>query len=362
MLNRSHQNRFEKWVLEPDELPEPRSLDNLGSARKANLAINEAINSHPVTIKSDGEHAYAADLRLPAANSFRPFDSDGPFPIFNLTLNGEAHSQIAGGFFHQIDIRSFQPSVSLSGCAIANLQLLSNRPPLSLRLTDCWVGNLTLLGESLSHLEVVRGAILNIKCPLPGRENPFAGDVKIAHSVHLPTHNTENSVFQGPQSYRSMRSHLEENQNWPMASLMRSKELSAERQLDTGLTKLVSWFYWIAANYGTSPGRPILWLVAAYIICALAIWQFDGGGALGLPETAYTGWRAILLDENLGPVARSLLLPLQSLLSPFGGLGVRRLIVAATSCGSVILVIQGILSVLLLFLSGISIRRRFRMT
>ncbi len=281
MLNRSHQNRFEKWVLEPDELPKPRSLENLGSAREANLAINEAINSHPATITSREAYDYPADLRLPAANSFRPFASDGLYPVFSLTLNSQAHSQIAGGFFHQIEIRDHQRSVSLSGCAIANLQLLVGDGPFSLRLTDCWVGNLTLHGESLSHLEVVRGAILNIKCPLPGRENPFAGDVIIARSVHLPTQNTANSVFQGPQSYRSMRSHLEENQNWPMASLMRSKELSAERQLDTGLTKLVSWFYWIAANYGTSPGRPILWLVAAYIICALAIWQFDGGGALG---------------------------------------------------------------------------------
>jgi hypothetical protein len=68
-----------------------------------------------------------------------------------------------------------------------------------------------------------------------------------------------------------------------------------------------------------------------------------------------------LLDKNGGRFYRSLLLPVHSIVNPFGiFFDGRKLIVPTTISSTVLLTIQGLLSDMLLVMTALSIRRRFK--
>jgi hypothetical protein len=88
---------------------------------------------------------------------------------------------------------------------------------------------------------------------------------------------------------------------------------------------------------------------------------FDGG-TLGMNATNYHGWSAAFADAGKpGVAARSVMLPLQTILNPFGLFGVRKLVVAATLWGQLVLILQGILTYLLFLMTILGIRKRFKL-
>ena len=142
---------------------------------------------------------------------------------------------------------------------------------------------------------------------------------------------------------------------------MRSLELRTERHDDRGLNRVVNWVYGACANYGYSPGRPLLIAALLYILAAFFFLWYDGG-SLGMNTTDYHGWSAVFADPGKpGIVARSVLLPLQTILNPFGLFGVRKLVVAATLWGQIVLILQGILTYLLFLMTILGIRKRFKL-
>jgi hypothetical protein len=141
---------------------------------------------------------------------------------------------------------------------------------------------------------------------------------------------------------------------------MRSCQLRSERSGDRGFAKVVNWIYGTFADYGSKPGKPLRWLVVFYILVFVYLYAWDHG-TIAQDRQLYVGANAALLDENGGHLNRSLLLPLHSIFNPFGILfDSRKLIVPSTLLGSALLTIQGLSSDLLLLMTILSIRRRFK--
>ena len=101
--------------------------------------------------------------------------------------------------------------------------------------------------------------------------------------------------------------------SWFQVSCMQSSERGQEKGF---VAWFVNWFYGTFVNYGTSPGRPLLYLAILYAVTVVAIYNYDGG-KLPLPTEAYTGAYTLYLDSNGGWLNWSLLLPVQSILNPF---------------------------------------------
>jgi hypothetical protein len=109
-----------------------------------------------------------------------------------------------------------------------------------------------------------------------------------------------------------------------------------------------------------SPGRPLLWLLGLYGLAFASLFIYDCG-TLTQPVEFYKGANSSLLDENGGRLYRSLFLPLQSIVNPFGiFFETRKLIVPTTMFGSVLLTLQGLFSDILVVMTALSIRRRFK--
>lgn len=255
------------------------------------------------------------------------------------------------------------PHVRLVNCVIGKLTIKaknSNYPgEIILELDDSWIGTLVLGPGCLENLRVTRGGIAQIQCPSDGG-NPFTGAVSFKN-VCFPSSSRQTKLFQGAHAYRSLYAHLKKLDNTLMANLMRSHQLRAERA-DEGyrFAQFTNWIYDTFSNYGMSPGRPLLWLLGLFLLTVMYLYNCDYG-TLAQPDEFYKGANAALLDQNGGRFYRSLLLPLHSIINPFGIVfDARKLIVPTTLLSTVLLAIQGLLSDMLLVMTALSIRRRFK--
>lgn len=247
-------------------------------------------------------------------------------------------------------------------CVIGTLDLREKSQSahtLSLELNNCWIGTLALPQACLKNLTITGGGVAKIDCPPADGLNPFKGAV-VFKNVFFPTSSDDTSLFEGPQGYRSLHAHLKKHDNMLIANQMRAHQLRSERSDENGFAYLTNWIYGTFANYGTSPGRPICWLLCVYSFVIGFIYTYDGG-TLTIAADNYVGAYAALLDENGGRLSRSLLLPLNSIVNPFGiFFDSRKLIVPSTTLGSVLLTVQGVFSDVLVLMTVLSIRRRFK--
>ncbi len=141
---------------------------------------------------------------------------------------------------------------------------------------------------------------------------------------------------------------------------MRSLELAAERENDTGIKWLVNVMYGVGSDYGLRPEWALHWALGLYLISACFIYFFDGS-AQGLNLNQYHGWQKALTGHGYeSQIRRAAILPLQSIVNPFGIFGVNRLVVAATGWGQIVLSIQGLLTDALLIMAALGIRKRFK--
>lgn len=252
----------------------------------------------------------------------------------------------------------FDQPIRFVNCVIGQLMLNTSNSQPSLELHHCWIGTLGLPEACTKDLTINGGGIANIDCPPADSPNPFKGAV-IFKDVFFPTAVQQTSLFEGSQAYRSLHAHLKKHDNIPAANLMRALQLRSERTDDQGFTKLTNWIYGTFADYGTSPGRPLLWVLGFYLFASVLIYSFDQG--IVNPELKYVGANKVLLDENGGCITRSVLLPLHSLINPFGiFFDARKLILPTTAAGSILLTIQGLCSDVLILMTVLSIRRRFK--
>jgi hypothetical protein len=253
-------------------------------------------------------------------------------------------------------------SVTLVNCWIGRLSFTPDGSVESLILNDCDVGRLQVIAGSITDFSMNGGTILELTSPAPGGEgNPFKGSVNISDETWFATHSKQTSLHRGAQKYRCLRSFMEDLQNAPMAARMRALELKAERETDTGLTRVTNWIYAITAGYGLRPGLPLLWGLLIYALMAGGVYVWDHG-ALPLPDERYVGAYAAFADPECGRLWRSVFLPFQSIGLPFTFFNPNKLVVAEYGLTTAFLFTQGLVTDILIFISIISLRRRFKFT
>jgi hypothetical protein len=264
-----------------------------------------------------------------------------------------------------LSIQTETGPIRLGNCVVATLRInksdaVASSTNVALELHNCWIGTLVLPSGCLKKLKVTGGGIANVECPSSDRENPFIGDVSFK-KVFFPSSKSETRLFQGSHAYGSLYAHLKKLDNTLMANQMRAHQLRSERaEKEEGFTWFANWTYGTFADYGVSPGRSLWWLFGVYIVAFFACYNFDPG-MLTQSKESYVGAYSALLDENGGHLNRSLLLPLQSITNPFGVFfDARKLIVPTTWHGSMLLTLQGLFSDILLVMTALSIRRRFK--
>jgi hypothetical protein len=272
------------------------------------------------------------------------------------------HIVFEGAIIRQVFFTTVSSSanVAFKNCCIQSIKT-SPEIVIELQLDNCVLGTLELGRKAIFNLTTQNGWICNINSPPPDGDNPFSGSVTF-FKTRFPTSTRYSSLFKGPQQYRNLRAHLEKLQNAPAAMLMRSKELAAERENDYGVAKLFSLTYSLISNYGLSPGRPLLFAILLNLITAVLLFKVDGG-ALGLPEESYKGWKSIFLMEgnNIPEVYRSIFLTVQSVINPLGLFLANKIIIAKNHWMEIWLGIQGLLTDGFLLFLVFGIRKRFKL-
>jgi hypothetical protein len=270
--------------------------------------------------------------------------------------------EISNGVIQQLNLHKGLNEVILTDCFIGRLEVVVNDCSAHLTLKDCVIGELVLKENSFSFLDVQGGAILNIKTPAADAGNPFTGHVSLNRNTFFPVKGTESKLFEGAHGYRAIRKHLESLENAPMAAFVRAKELEAERVHDRGLSNFVSWLYGFFAGYGQKPAMPLVWLLFAYVATGAILVLVDGG-TLGYDSNHYKGvWVSLIGDDCSSRFARSFTLPLQSFSNPLGWVSPRKLVVTTNIIGSFVLILHALFSATMVFLTALSLRRRFKLT
>lgn len=199
----------------------------------------------------------------------------------------------------------------------------------------------------------------NIICPPPKSDNPFTGSVNFKN-VFFPE-DTKDYLLRGAQPYRNMRHHLTTLENAQMANVFHRLELIIERETDTPINKFISHIYQLLSDFGSSTLRPMLWLLALFVITFLAA-RYGDGVALAASQTQFTGWRELLLTSNTEHERyRALLFASQNMVNPLGILGIKSLVVAKSGLLAIWAGFHSLLSVILITLFIFAVRRRFKL-
>lgn len=238
--------------------------------------------------------------------------------VWNLQIGGQLRKfTLTGVAVHLLTVVPHGDTVfRIKNCLIGHLHMPGAQSA-EIELTDCIVGTLQLGPEQqIKRLEINGGAIANIACPTPSQKSPFSGSVRFVN-VGLPTSKTQTKLFKGPQGYRNLLDHLEKLNNLVTANQIRAKQMQAEREDDRGVALLINWVYGTFANYGTSPGRPLIWILGLYVFVAIVAYLADAS-ALSSSFDHDSGQYKSFSDPEWGSWNRAWLLPLQSAVNPFG--------------------------------------------
>jgi len=309
---------FEKWCINLEPIPEATPETKLifgeriekGNAHLKDLShdereartsaleniINDAIQislEKPVYLVTNCEPIKNLEIIVPAQNgeTFDPYkiteEQKCNFSVLEV-LKGDLI--VEGAIVGKLDINGpGTETINLKNCCIKEIEIHNSRR-INLTLNNCLIGKLDLTTKSINTLNVNEGAIISILCPPPDGDNPFIGSVTL-QDVYFPI--KKSLLFEGPQQYRNFRAHFEALQNAPAANLMRAKQLAAEYETETGLSKLFLGLYSLVSDYGVKPGKPLWGILIVYILMGFII-----GACKGFWE--------------------SLILPLQAILYPIG--------------------------------------------
>jgi len=261
-------------------------------------------------------------------------------------------------------LKVFRPGrLTLDDCDVAEFwqnQDVGQGSPCSLTFRHTWIGEVTLLASSLHDLTIEKGCgILDFICPSPDEQIPFTGSVKISRDLFVPR--SSKYPVGGAQPYRNLRYHLARLENAPAATFFHAAEESIDREGDDWFTRVLSYLYQWASGFGSSPGRPLLWILVLWLLNSAIVYGINGA-ELARETSAYFGWQEALTDQGEeGRVLRSLHLAAPRILNPFGIFGARALLVAKWTALNIWLSGSGIASAGLIALAILSIRRRFRL-
>lgn len=219
-------------------------------------------------------------------------------------------------------------------------------------LKNCKIGTLEINKAHQIHME--GGCVLNIQVAAPGNNNPLTGSVNFSNTF-FPRNKFE-YLLASAQPYRNMRHHLRAIENGHMANVFHSAELAVERADDSFLNKCISYAYELLSDFGSSALRPAVWWMGLLIVSTLVVCACDGA----VPAfDAGKGWRQGLIDGS--ELLKSVYLSFRSMINPLGLFGTKELIIPAHGWLVTFLSLVGLMSVSLITLFILAIRRRFKM-
>lgn len=251
-------------------------------------------------------------------------------------------------------------------CKILKLTLNSNCR--YVKIKNCKIGVLVLPGNAPNFTIHIEGSnFCQVKVPATFE----AADFKIKQclfSGHFEKSRLLDRIKLGVSSARLPRldrQSFSNLQNWAsrvgnseVAHVARGNELRIETVEAKGIEKafLVIWRFF--GDYGLSPARPLIWLlVFTVILFAVLLCQ----GTVVLFSDLESGWQSTLIDGVGSDSAyRSAVATFNNLISPWSFLSPRRMVQPATTFGIVSMGIHSALTVMLILLTGFSLRRRFR--
>lgn len=276
-----------------------------------------------------------------------------------------AKLEIQNGTIKEI-VLTAKAEARFESCIIGTLRINkpgSNRHEVWLK--NCWIGRLILASDSVETFDVKGGGIFDIRCPVPDEPGPFRGNVDFSEGVTLPVSAKESALYRGPQSYRNLRSHIEKLQNFHLTNYFRAKEMAANADpkfgKDVGFNLFINFLYRWLSGYGESASRPLIWILSCWIIAGAVVYGCDDGGRIGLADTQYIGARATLNHPECGRLARSAFLPIEATFNPLGAFNSRPLVVTNSWPVATLVRATGLISDILIFLSILAIRRRFKL-
>ncbi|MGM0743085.1 MAG: hypothetical protein ACQEVT_16080 [Pseudomonadota bacterium] len=159
------------------------------------------------------------------------------------------------------------------------------------------------------------------------------------------------------QSFGNLLTWSETAKNSEVAHIARSNELAIELSQSKGLEKVILWLWKVSGNFGLSPTRSLLFLVAGMLLYSGLL--YCQGSVLGYHPTG--GWQSSLEGDASGiQIKRAIVGALQNTFSPFSVFSPRKLIVPANGIGAVGQFIQAVNTITMALITGFALRRRFR--
>jgi len=255
-------------------------------------------------------------------------------------------------------------TVSLINCDIGQITVDSMRN-VKLTVINCRIGILEIKNRSIYSLSLDDVDIKCIRCPPPGVDDtPFSGGSVTFRKLRLPFSKEHSSIYEGWQSYASMRWHLESLQNSSAAGVMRLAELRAQRRSERWLTWLISVFNYHTSRYGQRPERAAIYLLGVFCLVVGVLAAF-GGTATGFKDgipvyDALAGISSKLAGiKTIAHFRRALILAIQAL-NPFSLFDSRRMLVPSAQWASTLLFVHGLVSDALIAVIVMAVRRKLK--
>jgi len=255
---------------------------------------------------------------------------------------------------------------TLRDCAIGSLRIVGDGDIL---LENCQIGRLEVGGDNARRdmaLSIIGCDILVLSVVgATKRIDINIQSSRISHSYEASTEPCPDIVGRFDRmTFAKLHKLGVENGNAKLAHHARGWELSVEHAQADRAEKPFYWLWWLFSNYGLSLWRPLVWLLAFVIACAVLL--FVTGTSVGIDAAALTGWRRNLVDlECAGrgaEIVRAIVGATESVFSPFSLFSARRMVVPDLGWVATAQFFISYICVALLFLFGFSVRRRFKIS
>lgn len=366
---------FEEWYLNysVDESIEILNLENFAKSLSPDRKTDQHIRESFIQAVLEKAKKSSARITLIKRTDSIPyvfqFPKDQKEKIlagnrkehFNtIQVSSHIPLDIKGAFIGDMNIRASAKNSDylFEDCYIRSLEI-ENTLFNNLVIKNCVVGFLKLGKSSIENLYIKNSWICLIQCPPTYDANPFLGTVSF-EQVKLPTSVLHSMLSGGAQQYRNLRAHLLALQNAPAANLMHAKELASERETEKGLSWVFNWFYYLASNYGTKPGLPILWAILLYLILSAGNFWFDSGTPKNPNDLI--GWQTLLRGEAENHFYRAYFLPIQSMFNPWGVFSIKVLVACKTTLGQILNSSVGLTIDGLIAFTIFALRKRFKLS
>lgn len=262
----------------------------------------------------------------------------------------------------QIDVRD-NCELKLKACQIGRLRIGANTK-VKLKLYHCTVRRLVLEPGALHVFRANGGYVLDLALPAANEGNPFVGEVTITET-QFPGRSWGLPLLTA-QAYRNMQAHLTALKNIPLRDHFHALELRFERtEGGWSFQGFMSWIYDWTSNYGQSAGRPMAWLILLTVGSAALTYFFD---LAVFAEDDPKGWRKIFDGckpaaeqfDTTCKVLKAAFLSGSQITNPLGLFNKEPIIVARDWWWALALTVQGLVSAVLVALTLLAIRRKFR--